>query len=54
MERTRIPVNRLPRTAAADPLNALAYIIELFGYFRGELYRVFFFIIDLLTLVARV
>lgn len=54
MRRSSIPANRLPRHAASNFFNniTLSYLFELGAYFRDEFYRFFYFIIDVLSLIA--
>ncbi len=54
MRRTTIPANRLPRQASSGFFSniTLSYLFELGAYFRDEFYRFFYFITDLLSLIA--
>jgi hypothetical protein len=54
MHRANIQADRLPRKAASDLPSLIGPIWEFALYFRSEFYRLFYFIIDLLTLVATI
>jgi len=52
MHESRIPANRLPRKANGELFDYIAIFAEIADYVRNEIYRVFFFIVDLLILVT--
>ncbi len=54
MQRATIPAERLPRKAVSDFFESIQPILEILDYLSNEIFRVFFFIVDLLTLVASI
>ena len=54
MHRATIPADRLPRKAVSQFIESLQPLLEIIDYFQSEIYRLFFFVIDLVTLFLSV
>jgi hypothetical protein len=54
MQRATIPAERLPRKAVSGFFESIQPLLEILDYLQSEFYRIFFFVIDLLTLFASV